>query len=77
MLDGPKYNIRLGDLKPWHVLKVKCLRCNRVANVSPAPLLVRFGEHERLVDVEEKFACTECDNRWGNSVQVHDLKGNF
>jgi len=46
-----------------HVLKVTYLSCRHVATVSPAPLLVRFGEHQRLVAIEERFACTECGNR--------------
>ena len=50
---GPKYDIRLGDLKPWHILRVTCLQCRRVANVGPA-----------LVDIEEKFACTESRQSW-------------
>ena len=70
---GPKYSIRLGDLHPWHVLRVTCFRCRHIANISPAPLLARFGQHERLTEVEERFACTECGNRWGNSAQVHEL----
>jgi hypothetical protein len=47
---GPKYAIRLGDLQPWHVLKVMCFSCRHVANVSPAPLLARFGQHQWLID---------------------------
>jgi len=36
--------------------------------VSPAPLLTRFGQHQRIVDIEERFACTECGNRGGNAA---------
>jgi hypothetical protein len=71
---GPKYSVRLGDLRPWHVLKVTCLRCRRAAVVSPAPLVARFGEHAWLVRVEERFACTECGNRAGNSAKVLRLE---
>ena len=70
---GPKYQIRLGDLNPWHVLRVTCFKCRHVANVSHAPLLTRFGQHRRLTDLEDRFACIECGNRWGNSVQVDEL----
>lgn len=31
---GPKYAIRLGDLKPWHVLRVTCLRRRHAAVVA-------------------------------------------
>src|SRR5262245_54181371 len=52
---GPKYQIRLGDLNPWHVLRVTCFKCRHVANVSHAPLLTRFGQHRRLTDLEDRF----------------------
>jgi len=68
---GPKYAIRLGDLRPWHVLQVTCFSCRHVATVSPAPLLQRFGEHQRLSELEDRFRCTECDHRGGNSVKVY------
>lgn len=70
---GPKYKLRLGDLKPWHILRVICFSCRHVANVSPAPMLARFGEHQRLVDLDSRFACQECGNRWGNSARVHEF----
>jgi hypothetical protein len=57
---GPKYNVRLGDLRSWHVLQVTCLQCRRVATIHPGPLLKRFGEHQRLAQLEEKFGCTGC-----------------
>ena len=73
---GPKYDVRLGDLKPWHVLRVTCLQCRRAATVSPAPLLAKFGQHQRIVGIEERFACTDCGNRGGNSVKVWRLDRN-
>ena len=50
--------------------------CRRAATVSPAPLLARFGEYQRIVGIEERFACTECGNRAGNSVKVWLLNRN-
>lgn len=73
---GPKYAIRLGDLKSWHVLKVTCLQCRHESTVSPAPLLRRFGEHQRLAQLEERFACSHCGNRGGNSARVYRLDRN-
>ncbi len=70
---GPKYAVRLGDLQPRHVLRVTCFSCRHTANVSPLPLLARFGENQRVSDLEERFACVECGNRFGNSVKVHEL----
>ena len=60
------HRARLGDLKPWHVLKVRCLQCRHESIVSPAPLLVRrFGENAFLNRIEDLFRCTECDHRGG------------
>jgi hypothetical protein len=33
---GPKYAIRLGDLREWHRIDVKCFRCGRVGVLYPA-----------------------------------------
>jgi hypothetical protein len=73
---GPRYAIRLGDLKSWHVLRVTCLQCSHVATVSPAPLLRRFGEYRRLAELEKRFACKACGNRSGNSARVFRLDRN-
>jgi hypothetical protein len=52
---GPKYAVRLGDLRFWHVRQVTCFSCRHVATVSPALLLQRFGEHQPLADLEDRF----------------------
>jgi len=67
---GPKYVVRLGDLRPWHVLQVRCFRCRHAATVSPAPLLQRYGEHQRVAELEDKTRCADCGNRNGNTVKV-------
>jgi len=74
---GPRYDVRLGDLQPWHVLRIKCFQCRYRALVSPAPLLARFGRLQKIVDIEERFACTECGNRGGNSFAVCRLDRNL
>ena len=71
---GPRYAIRLGDLRPWHVLRVKCLQCRRAATLSPAPLLVRFGEHQRIAGMYRMRQSPE--GRGGNSVTVRRLDQN-
>ena len=55
---------------------VSVIEFRYVATVSPAPLLARFGEHQRIVDIEERFACTECGNHTGNSFAVCRLNRN-
>jgi hypothetical protein len=46
---------------------------HRVATVHPGPLVKRFGEHQRLVQLEEKLGCTACGNRFGNYAIVFRL----
>ena len=71
---GPKYAVRLGDLRPWHVLGITCFSCRHTATVSPAPLMRRFGEHQCIAELEDRFACTACGNRDGNSVKIYKLE---
>lgn len=60
---GPKYSIRPGDLKPWHVLTVKCACCPRRGLVDPEDLRDRFHAHERLIKIEHRFRCKGCGNK--------------
>jgi hypothetical protein len=32
---GPNYAIRLGDLREWHWIEVRCFRCSRVGVLYP------------------------------------------
>ena len=32
---GPKYAIRLGDLREWHQIEVRCFSCGRVGVLYP------------------------------------------
>ena len=52
------------------------VQCRHVATISPKPLLHKFGEHQRLVQLEDRFRCTECDHRGGNSARVFRLDRN-
>jgi len=37
-------------------------------------LMRRFGEHQCIAELEDRFACTACGNRDGNSVKVYKLE---
>jgi hypothetical protein len=70
---GPRYGVRLGDLRPWHVLRVTCLACGRVESVDPKHLARRRAASTRLVDIEHRFRCRACGVRGGVSWQIFRL----
>lgn len=71
---GPRYDLKVGRLREWHVVKVTCGRCRRVAGVSGGYFLSRFPPHMRLRDLEHRLRCTECQNRYDNEWQVCRIK---
>lgn len=78
-MPGPRYSLRLGDLRQWHVIEVRCFNCGREGTVYPAALLKhsrRWNEHTRLVELEPRFRCRSCGNRFGNSWTIAQLSRN-
>ena len=71
---GPKYAVRLGDLRSWHILKITCLACRHEQTLYLARLQAKWSEHERIMDLEPKFRCTGCGQRAGVSWQVYRLQ---
>ena len=71
---GPKYAIRLGDLKPWHIITVKCWRCPRKGLVDPEDLRDWIDDRESIIKIEDRFRCKGCGNKVFNSWQVMDLE---
>ena len=70
---GPRYAVRLEDLREWHVLEVQCFACRHIGVVYPSRLQKRWPGHTRLKDLEPKFRCTKCGNRSDNTWQVMQL----
>ena len=69
----PLFAIRLEDLRDWHVVIVRCYRCNREGEVWPARLKRGRQPYERLLHVARLLKCSECGNRENNSVRVRKL----
>ncbi|MGF1623541.1 MAG: hypothetical protein ACFCVH_01545 [Alphaproteobacteria bacterium] len=67
---GPKYAIRLRDLRSWHVLSVTCFACRHQATLVPDHLRRRFGEQATVVTLEHRLRCKRCGNRHHNSWAV-------
>lgn len=73
---GPRYQVRIEDLRDWHVIEVTCGRCGRVGMVYPASLRRRLKGHTRLVGLESRYACKACGNRAGNMWRVLEISRN-
>ena len=75
---GPRHAVRLGDLRQWHVIEVRCFKCRNEGTVYPAVLLKtgRWTKHTRLVELEPRFRCRSCGNRFGNSWNIMRLSRN-
>ena len=74
---GPRYQLRLEDLRDWHVIEVTCGRCGRVAVVYPAALRHRLPGYTRLVGLERRYTCRACGNRSGNTWRIMAMSRNI
>lgn len=79
-MPGPRYTLRLGELRQWHVIVARCFNCGREGTIYPAALLKkkngRWTEHTRLVEIEPRLRCRSCGNRFGNSWTIMQLTRN-
>lgn len=72
----PRYAIRLGDLRHWHVVTVTCPACGHKGRLDAASLSRgRPGRppppgHTRLMDLERRLRCRHCGNRDDNRILV-------
>lgn len=64
---GPKYAIRLSDLRNWHLLTATCGVCRHRRQVRLWQLKARHPGYTHLIDVERKL---RCGNRANNHVLV-------
>ena len=67
---GPKYAIRLADLREWHIVTATCFRCRHQTELSAGFLAWERVPHTYLTDLERKLRCTRCGNRQGNTLSV-------
>jgi transposase len=66
----PRYAIRLGDLRRWHVITVTCPTCGHKGRLQAAVLGRGQPPHTRLMDLERRLRCRHCGNRDGNRLLV-------
>ncbi|MEZ5667931.1 MAG: hypothetical protein R3F55_10960 [Alphaproteobacteria bacterium] len=71
---GPRYAVRLGDLRAWHVLVVSCFACRHRAELRPERLAQRFGPQTFVVALEKRLRCKRCGNRLHNSWAVERVR---
>ena len=67
---GPKYAIRVGDFRHWHVATATCLCCRRSAEMAGACPAWERPPYTHLVDLQRKLRCTHCGNGEGNSLSA-------
>lgn len=67
---GPKYAVKLRDLRNWHILTAVCPKCRHRARVRMWQLKVGRPDHTTLLDVQRLLRCTRCGNRDSNTILV-------
>lgn len=70
---GARYEVRLSDLREWHVVRIKCNHCNRIGSLYPKSLKRRYPGHQRLLDLERKLRCNRCGNINGNTWKIYRI----
>ena len=73
---GPRFQVRLEDLREWHAIEVRCFACKHVALLYPTHLKRRWSIHTRLVDLERKLVCRSCGNRTANTWRIVQIDRN-
>ncbi len=69
----PRYAFRLEDLRQWHIIEAVCWQCNRTAVIRHDVLKRGRPLHARVVDLEAKLRCKECDRRGGHSLSIRSM----
>ena len=67
---GPKYAIRLADLREWHIVTATCFRCRHQVELTAGFVSWERPPHTYLTELERKLRCTRCDNRQNNTLSV-------
>jgi hypothetical protein len=73
---GPKYAIRLRDLRSWHRITARCFRCCHTHEFTADFLAWERPRHSFLTELERKLRCTLCGNREGNTLDVRVMSRN-
>ncbi len=73
---GPRYQVRLEDLRERRVVEITCGRCGRQGKVYPATLRRKLPGHTKLLDLVPRFTCRARRNREGNTWRILALSRN-
>lgn len=67
---GPRYAIRLYQLRRWHILTARCGECGHTRHMRLWQVKIGLPGHAYLGDVEKRLFCQRCGNRDDNRVLV-------
>ena len=67
---GAKYEIRIEDLQPDFALQFTCFYCRHESIMSAAYFKAKYPTYVRIVDLQPKFRCGQCQNQISNGWQV-------
>lgn len=71
-----RVDLRLGDLRNWHIIAIQCGACGHVGKVVPRSLMRRWAADVRLQAIEHRMRCTRCGWRGSHSWTVAKLPRN-
>jgi hypothetical protein len=57
---GPRYAVRLEDLKAEHAVLIECVGCRHRGLVAPHRLHDRFAGFERMTQIAAAMRCKRC-----------------
>jgi hypothetical protein len=68
----PLYAARIEDLGPGDFVRVECAACGHDVLITHTALLqgLRLQPYDRVLDLEPRFRCRECDTRGKAVVSV-------
>lgn len=67
---GAKYEIRVDHLKPDYAIQFTCFFCDHVSIMSASFFKSKYPPYQRIVELEPKFKCGECQNKISNGWQI-------
>ena len=80
---GAKYGMRLADLREWHRLNARCIRCGHTARLAPKAVLAMirrrrpiYADATTLKHLEQRMVCSHCGCRGDHYVRVVMLDRN-
>ena len=73
---GPKYAIRLGHLRAWHIVTARCFKCRHETKFTGDFIAWERSPHTYLTELQPKLRCTRCQNRVGNTLNVRVVSRN-